>query len=213
MISLGFQRQSHIGRSIKMFVRRAHPGNQGPKAQRQKMLERIRRDYKIHGRSCMDRAFWAMAVFRFGQWTLRRRFGPWRWCVSKVYGCLRLCVEIVTNVTIDAHMQVGEDLHLIHAEGPISIHPDTVIGDRCGIMHNVTIGTNMTPGAPAIGDDVFIGVGACVLGDITVGDRVRISANSLVINDVPDDAIVIGVPAKPLPRLAPLASARSASRE
>jgi serine O-acetyltransferase len=153
-----------------------------------------------------------MVVFRFGRWARCTRFGPWRWFLSKVYGCLRLCAEILTNITIDASMQVGDDLHLIHAEGPISIHPSTIIGDRCGIMHNVTIGTNMRPGAPTIGDDVFIGVGACVLGKITIGNRVRIAANSLVINDVDDDAIVIGVPARPLPRLASLAPAKTLSK-
>jgi serine O-acetyltransferase len=82
-----------------------------------------------------------------------------------------------------------------------------VIGDRCGIMHNVTIGTNMTEGVPVIGDDVFIGVGACILGDITIGDRVRISANSLVTTDVPPDSIAIGVPAKILPSLASMGRA------
>jgi serine O-acetyltransferase len=153
-----------------------------------------------------------MAVLRFGQWTLQQRPGVWRWLVSKVYGVLRLVSEIVTNVTIDPRMKVGEDLHLVHAEGPISIHPDTVIGDRCGIMHNVTIGTNMRPGAPTLGDDVFIGVGACVLGQIRIGSRVHVSANSLVITDIPDDCIAIGVPAKAVPRLAPLAAAEPEPR-
>jgi serine O-acetyltransferase len=51
-------------------------------------------------------------------------------------------------------------------------------------------------GAPVIGDDVFIGAGARILGPVKVGDRARIAANSLVVNDVPADATAIGVPAK-----------------
>ncbi len=139
------------------------------------MFPNVGSDYRAHGRSLKNRAFWALLVYRYGAWTLRQKPGPWRWFVSKIYGALRLLSEILTNVTIDAEMQVGEGFHLIHPDGPVSIHGGTVFGKRCGIMHNVTIGTNMTGGAPVIGDDVFIGVGACVLGEITIADRVRIS--------------------------------------
>jgi len=67
------------------------------------------------------------------------------------------------------------------------------------VMHNVTIGTNMTGGAPRIGNDVFIGCGATILGEITIGDGVRIASNSLVISDVPAGAMAMGVPAKVYP--------------
>ena len=63
--------------------------------------------------------------------------------------------------------------------------PRSVIGDRVGVMHNVTIGTNMGAGAPVIGDDVFIGVNSTVLGPIRVGDRVRIAANTAVTTERP----------------------------
>jgi serine O-acetyltransferase len=73
-------------------------------------------------------------------------------------------------------------------------------------MHNVTIGTNMAEGAPIIGDDVFIGVNSTVLGAIRIGDRVRIAANTAVSSDVPSDSIVVGSPARILPRLGPFRS-------
>ena len=76
-----------------------------------------------------------------------------------------------------------------------------VIGDRCGVMHNVTIGTNMGSGAPVIGDDVFIGVNSTVLGRIKIGDRVRIGANTAVTTNVPSDSVVFGSPAKIYPSL------------
>jgi serine O-acetyltransferase len=53
----------------------------------------------------------------------------------------------------------------------------------------------MRPGCPTIGDDVYIGAGAKVLGRIRVGNNATIGANSLVIRDVPDWAVVVGVPA------------------
>jgi len=72
-----------------------------------------------------------------------------------------------------------------------------VIGDRVGIMHDVTIGTNLErPGTPVIGNDVFIGTGARILGGVKIGDGARIAANSVVLTDVPAGATAIGVPAR-----------------
>ena len=105
----------------------------------------------------------------------------------------------ITKVWIPPQVALGDEFHIIHAEGSLSIHPEAVIGNRVGVMHNVTIGTNMGPGAPVIGDDVFIGVNSTVLGPIRVGDRVRIAANTAVTTDVPDDSIVVGSPAKIYP--------------
>jgi serine O-acetyltransferase len=91
---------------------------------------------------------------------------------------------------------LGHRFHIVHADGSISIHPDVVIGDNVGVMHNVTIGTNMSEEVPVIGNDVFIGVGASILGGVTVGNGARIAANSLVISDVPAGAVAMGVPAR-----------------
>src|SRR5262249_9217168 len=96
--------------------------------------------------------------------------------------------------------RIGKGFHIIHT-GMVSIHPDVVIGDRCGIMHNVTLGTNMGDEVPTIGNDVFIGCGASILGKVKVGDGARIAANSLVITDVPPGAVAMGVPAKVIPNM------------
>jgi serine O-acetyltransferase len=166
------------------------------------MLEQLRGDYVRHGRSLRNRAVWALAVYRFGRWSLERRTAPARWVAGKVYGLAALLSEIVTGVTMDRTVRVGEGLHILHA-ATIFIHPDAVIGERCGIMHNVTIGTNMGSEVPVIGDDVFIGCGASILGRVRVGDGARIAANSLVINDVPAGSFAVGVPAKSYRRLIP----------
>ena len=71
------------------------------------------------------------------------------------------------------------------------------IGDRCTILHNVTIGvTEMGAGVPDIGDDVYIGCGAAVLGDVEVGDGAVVGANAVVLSDVPEGATVAGIPAE-----------------
>ena len=108
---------------------------------------------------------------------------------------MRPVVQHLTGVDLDRTTEVGEALHIVHG-GMISIHPQTVIGDRVGIMHGVTLGTNMGKGAPVIGDDVFIGCHASVLGRVTIGNGARIAANSLVISDVPSGAMAVGVPAR-----------------
>lgn len=141
-----------------------------------------------------------MVVYRFGVWSMNRRLLPWRWFTSKLYGLLQRIAELLTGVHLPRETKLGEGFHIIHT-GRTSIHPDSVIGERCGVMHNVTIGTNMYGGCPKIGNDVFIGCGASVLGEITIGNDVRISANSLVITDFPDGAVAMGVPARAYPNM------------
>lgn len=169
------------------------------------MFERIREDYVTHGRSLRNPALWAMAVYRFGQWADRLRSAPLRWLFGKAYGVLMVFVPIVTGVHLDRRVRVGRGFHIVHAGGNF-FHPDVVMGERCGVMQNVTIGTNMGEGVPVIGDDVFIGVGAVILGKITIGAGARIAANSYVINNVPPGAVAMGVPAKIFPNLAGLAA-------
>ena len=170
----------------------------------------VRGDYERHGRSLTEPAFVSLLIYRYGRWATQRRNPLGRWIANKFYGVLKLFILNITKIWIPPQVVIGEDFHIIHAEGSLSIHPDVVIGDRCGVMHNVTIGTNMGSGAPVIGDDVFIGVNSTVLGPIRIGDRVRIGANTSVTRNVPADSIAIGSPARVFARLSPLASAAGA---
>jgi len=163
----------------------------------------VRDDYRRHGSTLLNPAFIALFTYRYGHWTLERKSPAARYVTSKLYGLLNFLVANITKVWIPAETRIGDDFHIIHAEGSLSIHPETIIGDRLGVMHNVTIGTNMGPGAPVIGDDVFIGVNSVVLGPIKIGDRVRIAAGSCVTTNVPSDSIAVGSPAKIFPRLSP----------
>ncbi|MET0251546.1 MAG: serine acetyltransferase [Novosphingobium sp.] len=161
-------------------------------------------DYHRHGGSVLNAAFVSLCLYRFGRWGRGLRLAPARVLVAKLYGFANLFVANVTKIWIPPEVRVGADFHIIHCEGSLSIHPDVVIGDRVGVMHNVTIGTNMRQGVPTIGNDVFIGVNATVLGPIRIGDRVRIAANTAVTTHVPADSIVVGSPGKIYPRLGPL---------
>jgi serine O-acetyltransferase len=163
------------------------------------LLNRLYGDYVRHGRTFRNPGLWVLFVYRYGVWS-RKLPNPARWITSKIYGSWTITLQILTGTEIYCETVIGDDLNLIHATN-IKIHPDVVIGDRCGMMHEVTLGTNAgrerrRSGVPRIGDDVFIGAGAKVLGPITVGDGATIAPNSLVTIDVPPGTTAIGVPAR-----------------
>ena len=72
-----------------------------------------------------------------------------------------------------------------------------IIGKNCNISHQVTLGASncgQKKGVPTIGDNVFIGPGAKMFGNINIGNNVAIGANCVVTKDIPENGIVIGVP-------------------
>lgn len=89
----------------------------------------------------------------------------------------------------------GPGVH-IFAYGTIIVNPGARIGKNCTIYPGVTIGGRSFDGCPVIGDNVFIGLGAKVIGKVIVGNNVIIAPNAVVTHDIPDNAIVGGVPAK-----------------
>ncbi len=98
--------------------------------------------------------------------------------------------------------KIGEGLYIGHF-GTIVINAHTTIGKYCNLAHGVTIGrTNkgQKKGVPVIGDYVWIGTGAVIVGGITIGDKVLIAPNAYVNFDVPSHSIVIGNPAKIISR-------------
>jgi serine O-acetyltransferase len=168
---------------------------------RPQLWQNIRADIRRHDGRILTRSVLGLATFRFGAWALTR--GPAARAVAmRVYGLLERVMRWATGLHMHCTALVGDGLHLIHVEGPISIHPDVVLGDRVGLMHGVTIGLSPDhEGAPILGDDVFVGTGAVILGPVVVGDGARIAANSLVLQDVPPNCLAIGVPARMVPRL------------
>lgn len=105
------------------------------------------------------------------------------------------------NFQIEVATRIGKGFYLGHAGGVI-INGQAVIGENCNISHFVTIGrTNRGrwQGCPTIGNRVWIGPGAVVVGNIAVGDNVLIAPNAYVNFDVPADSLVIGNPGKIIP--------------
>jgi serine O-acetyltransferase len=88
----------------------------------------------------------------------------------------------------------GGGLYIPHPIGTVVAAHE--IGENCSIISNVTIGMRNNGKFPTIGNNVFIGAGARILGDIHIGDNAVIGANAVVINDIPNYAVAVGVPAR-----------------
>lgn len=98
-----------------------------------------------------------------------------------------------------AGARIGRNAMLPHPNGVV-IHPHAIIGDDCVIMQQVTIGEIRAGQVPVVGDKVYIGAGAKILGGIRIGDGASIGANAVVLQDVPDGWVAVGIPAVVRPR-------------
>ncbi|MGK6344050.1 serine O-acetyltransferase [Chryseobacterium sp. DT-3] len=99
---------------------------------------------------------------------------------------------------IPSTTEIGEGFYIGHW-GTIVINEKAKIGKNCNITHNVTIGQanrGKLKGYPVIGDHVWIGAGAIIVGNINIGSNVLIAPNSFVNIDVPNNSLVLGNPCK-----------------
>lgn len=164
-------------------------------------FENIRADLQAHDGHWGAQGFWAMVVYRFGRWRYTVRPALLRKPLSFVYHLLFKLVQIATGIELPCETEVGRGLVIDHFGG-IIVSGHARLGERCRIRQGVSIGLRHVDDvqAPTIGDDVDIGAGAKLMGPITIGDRVLIGANAVVLRDVPSDSIAIGVPAVVKPR-------------
>lgn len=100
------------------------------------------------------------------------------------------------NIDLFGKTNIGYGLYIGHAHG-ITINSEAIIGDNCNISKGITIGQeNRGPrkGVPTIGNEVWIGVNATVVGKVVIGNDVMIAPNSFVNCDVPNHSVVFGNP-------------------
>jgi serine O-acetyltransferase len=134
----------------------------------------------------------ALEIHRLAQ--LARRNG-----IPFVPRLLRKFIQITASAYLGTEASFGPDCELAYGGLGIVVHPKSRIGARVRIGPHVTIGgRSNSKGAPIIEDDVQIGAGACLLGDIRIGKAAQIGANAVVIHDVPANTAVVGVPAIPI---------------
>lgn len=140
----------------------------------------------------------AIAVYRFGNLIYYHVKVPIvRHLLLLIYAVLdNVIVKIICNAEFPAKCRIGKDLRLPHGANGIIIHSKVHIGNSCTLFHQITIGESNEPGkAPWIGNNVKIGAGAKVLGDIKIYNNTQIGANAVVLNDVPEYNNAVGIPA------------------
>ena len=133
----------------------------------------------------------AVAVYRMGNWALRQPVLA-RVFLDPLYVVLNVLVKVLWGIEISRHAQIGPGLYIGHFGG-ITVSRHAVIGANCALSQQVTIGVAGVGekfGAPVIGDDVYIAPGARLFGGIRIGNNVKIGANAVVHEDIPDNAVV-----------------------
>ena len=107
-------------------------------------------------------------------------------------------VRFATGIEIHPGAMIGEGFFIDHGMGVV-IGATTIIGRNVTLYQGVTLGgTSLKPGKrhPTLLDDVVVGVGAAILGDILVGEGAHVGAGSVVVKDVPPGATVVGIPGR-----------------
>ena len=119
----------------------------------------------------------------------------------KLYFLSRLISQISrykTGIEIHPGAVIGNRLFIDHGMG-IVIGETAIIGDNCTIYHGVTLGgtgKDKTKRHPTLKDNVLVGCGSKVLGNITIEENVKIGANSVILKDVPKNSTIVGIPGK-----------------
>lgn len=161
--------------------------------------------YRTTGRSdfpALLRAVLFGGVYKYVFWMRTCRY-------ARTHPLLRYSLYPVARAMLyHFRHKFGIDIPFITEIGPgfyighfscIFVNERCVIGRNCNISQGVTIGTSNRgerAGNPVIGDNVYLGPGAKVIGAIRVGNHAAIGANSVVTHDVPDHAVVVGVPGR-----------------
>lgn len=127
-------------------------------------------------------------------WTLRRRQHKDGWALKLVsrHYFKRYGLEIPPQANLGAGLYLGHPFN-------ITVNPKAILGDNCNLHKGVTIGQEnrgKRKGAPTLGDRVWVGVNASIVGAVIIGSDVLVAPNSYVNEDVPSHSVVLGNPCR-----------------
>ena len=138
-----------------------------------------------------EMSLWAIATFRFGKWAQRIRTPLLRWPLMILYFFCYKVMEVISGIRISSESEIGPGL-LIHNFGGVLIHGN--IGKNCVVVQGaqmVSRSDGHSRGWPTLGDNVYVGSGAKILGNVKIGSNSRIGANAVVMKDIPDNSLVM----------------------
>jgi len=162
------------------------------------LFELIKEDWATHFKDWKQCGFRAVAVYRFGVWANRINNRIVRAATMRIYWFFYRWIRNFYGIELLHTAKIGRRF-LIGHQGGIVIHPNTIFGDDCLIRQGVTIGDTGRGSdgrAPYMGDEVHIGVGAVVMGNIKIGSRVNIGPNAVVMANVPAGSTAFGNPVR-----------------
>lgn len=146
----------------------------------------------------LTETLWAIAMYRFGQYLYFEAPAAVRALLWIPYEIAHKVLELIVDIHLWPDSQIGPGLYIAHYGG-VWINPRATLGSDCSLAHSVTIGAPMAAaGTPILGDRVWIGPGAVISGRVRIGSDAVIGANSLVVSNLPENAVAIGVPARVL---------------
>lgn len=126
----------------------------------------------------------------------------YKWHIPLIPRIISYITRIITGIEIHPGARIGRKFFIDHGEGVV-IGETTVIGDNVLIYQQVTLGgTGKEHGKrhPSLGNNVIVGAGAKVLGNIEIGANTRIGAGSVVVDNVPENSTVVGIPGRVVQR-------------
>lgn len=138
-------------------------------------------------KTCLTDGSAAMILYRLMQWSGRHRLRPLEMVFNKLNA-------VCCNCIIGRGAEFGPGFVLIHSTGVV-INGAVRGGSNVHVEHQVTIGAERRT-SPLLGNDVFLGAGSKIIGEVTIGDGARVGANAVVVEDVPAYSTVVGIPAK-----------------
>lgn len=136
----------------------------------------------------------AMIIYRLMQGAREARLVPLELVFNKLNSVVNSCV-------IGRGTEFGPGFVIVHSHGVV-INGKVRGGSNVHIEHEVTLGDSGQGACPVLGNDIYIGAGAKVIGPVAIGDGARVGANAVVVHDVAPETTVVGIPAKPVKRRA-----------
>jgi putative colanic acid biosynthesis acetyltransferase WcaB len=159
-------------------------------------MGKLREDFSFNKNNTKGLLF--IMVFRFCSFFAKKKIPkPFNYIIKLIIELpYTIIVQWFLNIDIPCTTNIGKGFQLYHGHGTV-INSKCIIGDYVKIRHNTTIGNSKKNGkCPIIGSYVDIGSNSVIIGEILVGDNVKIGALTLVNKDVSANATVVGIPFK-----------------